>query len=84
MVRPFSWIIGGFPNEFTLYLMVENGDIKTLPWTFFIYILVIIAVAVVGALYQLLYYFSYVGRLKEGTQRRKWRPTSSHPACRYT
>lgn len=25
VIRPISWIFGGFPNEFTLYLMVENG-----------------------------------------------------------
>jgi len=22
VVRPFSWMFGGFPNEFTLYLMI--------------------------------------------------------------
>lgn len=54
MVRPFSWLLGGFPNEFTLYLMIENGEIETLPWTFFIYILIIAAIALVGALYQFL------------------------------
>jgi hypothetical protein len=25
VVRPISWIFGGFPNEFTLYHMIESG-----------------------------------------------------------
>lgn len=55
VVRPISWIFGGFPNEFTLYQMVEDGQLKTLPWTFFLYLIFIIAIAILGALYQILY-----------------------------
>lgn len=54
MVRPLSWLLGGFPNEFTLYLLIEKGEIETLPWTFFLYLLLIAAIAVIGAVYQLL------------------------------
>ena len=54
VVRPISWIFGGFPNEFTLYLMIENGQLKTLPWTFFLYLVFIIAIAILGAFYQIL------------------------------
>jgi hypothetical protein len=78
MVRPFSWIIGGFPNEFTLYLMIENKQIKTLPWSFFIYLLVIILIAIVGALYQLLYLSFYAVKLKGEILQHKYRQTSSH------
>lgn len=53
IVRPFSWIFGGFPNEFTLYETFENGQLKTLPWTFFIYLIIILGVFGLGALYQL-------------------------------
>jgi hypothetical protein len=54
VVRPISWIFGGFPNEFTLYLMIENGQLKTLPSTFFLYLVFIIAIAILGAFYQIL------------------------------
>jgi Domain of unknown function (DUF4203) len=27
LVRPLSWMLGGFPNEFTLYLLIEQGEI---------------------------------------------------------
>jgi hypothetical protein len=59
VVRPISWIFGGFPNEFILYQMVQDGSLKTLPWTFFLYLIFIIAIAILGALYQILYYLSY-------------------------
>jgi hypothetical protein len=54
VVRPISWIFGGFPNEFTLYIMINDGELKTLPWTFFIYLVMIIAIALLGMLYQIL------------------------------
>jgi hypothetical protein len=34
--------------------MVEDGQLKTLPWTFFLYLIFIIAIAILGALYQIL------------------------------
>lgn len=52
IVRPISWMIGGFPNEFTLYDSFRRGQIVSLPWSFFLYLVVIIAIAVVGAMYQ--------------------------------
>jgi hypothetical protein len=82
MVRPFSWMLGGFPNEFTLYLMIENGEIKTVPWAFFIYLAVIIALAIIGALYQLLYSSSDPARSSDGLRTCKSRPTSSPRAWR--
>lgn len=54
IVRPISWIFGGFPNEFALEEMIENGEAKFIPWAFFLYLAFIIALAIIGALYQLL------------------------------
>lgn len=55
LVRPISWIFGGFPNEFTLYETVQDGQLQTLPWTFFLYLVFIITIAILGAMYQLMY-----------------------------
>lgn len=52
VVRPISWILGGFPNEFLLYKAVESSQIHTLPGTFFIYVIAMIILAVIGSMYQ--------------------------------
>jgi hypothetical protein len=54
IVRPFSWIFGGFPNEFTLYQSIQEGSANALSWTFFIYLVFIFAIFALGAHYQLL------------------------------
>lgn len=54
IIKPISWIFGGFPNEFILYQMVQDGQIPTVPWTFFIYLFFIIALAILGGFYQML------------------------------
>ena len=55
VVRPFSWIFGGFPNEFVLYQMIEDRHLHTLPWSFFLYLVLILLVMVIGICYQSLY-----------------------------
>lgn len=65
IVRPISWIFGGFPNEFTFYKMVQSGEIPELPWTFFLYLVFIIALAILGALYQELYKLFYLEKRKD-------------------
>lgn len=54
VVRPISWIFGGFPNEFLLYHSIETNQMDKIPWSFFGYLIIIIAFAIVGAMYQLL------------------------------
>lgn len=54
IVRPLSWMIGGFPNEFTLYDTFQTGKIVSLPWTFFVYLILIICISIVGGMYQTL------------------------------
>jgi hypothetical protein len=76
VVRPFSWMFGGFPNEFTLYIMIENGQLKTLPSTFFLYLVFIIAIAILGAGYQILYLHSYIGKSKDVDLDNKFNPIS--------
>jgi hypothetical protein len=56
IIRPISWVAGGFPNEFLLYHLIETNQLKTLHWTFFLYLIFIIALAIVGGMYQLLYF----------------------------
>lgn len=60
VVRPFSWMIGGFPNEFLIYSRLQNGEIHEIGWGFFVYLIVIIALAVVGSMYQRLYKYCYL------------------------
>ena len=54
VVRPISWVFGGFPNEFLLYEMVQSKELSSLPWVFFLYLVLIIALAILGAMYQLM------------------------------
>jgi hypothetical protein len=54
VVRPFSWLFGGFPNEFTLYQSIQTGSANALSWSFFIYYIFILAIFAVGSHYQLL------------------------------
>lgn len=61
VIRPISWLFGGFPNEFLLYHLVETNELDTLPWSFFGYLILIICLAIIGAMYQLLYCLHNVG-----------------------
>lgn len=55
IVRPISWLFGGFPNEFLLYEMVQTKTLDGIPWSFYLYLALIIALAVIGVMYQLMY-----------------------------
>ena len=55
VVRPISWLFGGFPNEFLLYHLIETNSLDSLPWSFFGYLILIVALALIGSMYQLLY-----------------------------
>lgn len=61
VVRPFSWIFGGFPNEFSLYHAIETGYIKTIPSSTFIYFVFIFGIFILGVLYQIQYFCCYLG-----------------------
>lgn len=54
IVRPVSWIFGGFPNEFKLASMIRAGELRTLPSLFFVYFGLIVLLSVIGATYQFL------------------------------
>jgi hypothetical protein len=54
LVRPVSWIFGGYPNELLLQELYESGNLDSLPWTFFLYLVLMIALAILGGLYQFL------------------------------
>lgn len=54
IIRPISWLFGGFPNELLLMQMIEIKQIANLPSTFFIYLFFILVLAGVGATYQYL------------------------------
>lgn len=44
--------------------MIEDGQLKTLPSTFFLYLVFIIAIAILGAFYQILYFVSLFRKIK--------------------
>lgn len=54
IVRPISWIFGGFPNEFLLAEEIKAGSLPTLPSIFFVYLALILVLMIVGATYQFL------------------------------
>jgi hypothetical protein len=54
MVRPISWIFGGFPNELLLAQLVQNKMISQIPPVFFLYFYFIVLLASIGGIYQFL------------------------------
>lgn len=54
VVRPISWMIGGFPNEFYLVEEIKSHRISGIPGTFYVYLIVIILLTALGASYQFL------------------------------
>lgn len=55
VVRPISWILGGFPNELYLAEEIKSHRISGIPGTFYIYLIIIVLLAALGASYQILY-----------------------------
>jgi hypothetical protein len=52
--------------------MVQTKEMSGLPWTFFIYLVFIIALAIVGAMYQLMYiYILYIANCIDRIQTNK-------------
>jgi apolipoprotein N-acyltransferase len=54
IIRPISWIFGGFPNEFMLADQIRAGELPTLPSIFFLYFTLILILMIIGVIYQFL------------------------------
>lgn len=52
VVRPISWIVGGFPNELELAEEIKAHRISGIPGSFYVYLLVIVVLTALGASYQ--------------------------------
>lgn len=50
--RGVSFYAGGFPNEFELSQMLGSGAWSSVPWTFYIYLGLMVATCVGGIFYQ--------------------------------
>jgi lysylphosphatidylglycerol synthetase-like protein (DUF2156 family) len=82
VIRPISWAFGGFPNEFLLYEMIQTNTLKSLPLAFFFYLILIIALAIVGAMYQLMYKIYDIENCKDKTPTTRYKSILSNKALR--
>lgn len=48
LVRPLGWMIGDYPNEFSLVKEIKYGLISTVPKVMYLYFLLIVVTALVG------------------------------------
>jgi len=51
-IRGISLFAGGYPNEFTIYQRISDGEISNMPWTFYIYMVGIVILFFIGAFIQ--------------------------------
>jgi len=51
-IKGLGILIGGFPNEFTLYQQIKNGNLSTWTATVYIYLIVILALGTFAMIYQ--------------------------------
>jgi hypothetical protein len=47
-VRGISLYAGGYPNEFTLAELLKQGLYKDISWVFYLYLIAIVVIFVVG------------------------------------
>jgi hypothetical protein len=52
LVRGASVYIGGFPNEFTLYSELKYGLLESVPWSYFVYFIIIFGLTIFGIFFQ--------------------------------
>lgn len=52
LLRGLSLIAGGYPNEFTVFERIKDGDLESVPWTFYLYMVGIVIVAIAGMILQ--------------------------------
>ncbi len=48
IIRPFGWIAGHFPNEFTVAKEISYNKLKGMPNEFYLYLALIFIVAGIG------------------------------------
>eukprot|EP00355_Strombidium_rassoulzadegani_P009221 CAMPEP_0168617554 /NCGR_PEP_ID=MMETSP0449_2-20121227/5601_1 /TAXON_ID=1082188 /ORGANISM="Strombidium rassoulzadegani, Strain ras09" /LENGTH=207 /DNA_ID=CAMNT_0008658371 /DNA_START=774 /DNA_END=1393 /DNA_ORIENTATION=+ len=56
IVRGVSLYAGGFPNEFEFTKEFDSGAWTSLPWTFYVYLVMMVVMFVLGTYYQYLQY----------------------------
>eukprot|EP00825_Cyclidium_porcatum_P011605 TRINITY_DN1596_c0_g1_i1.p3 TRINITY_DN1596_c0_g1~~TRINITY_DN1596_c0_g1_i1.p3 ORF type:complete len:178 (-),score=42.46 TRINITY_DN1596_c0_g1_i1:104-637(-) len=52
MIRPFGWVAGHYPNEFTIAKQIKMGELQSIPNEFYLYFTLILVVAFVGIKFQ--------------------------------
>ncbi len=48
MIRPLSWFLGHFPNEFELAKKIKFGYRIEIQWQFWLYVIAIFILAAIG------------------------------------
>lgn len=51
-VRGIGMMAGGYPNEFTIYQRISAGDIGSVPWTFYMYMIGIVICTIMSIFLQ--------------------------------
>jgi len=51
-IRGISLFAGGYPNEFTIYERIRDGELNGMPWTFYIYMIGMVILFFIGAFIQ--------------------------------
>ena len=52
LVRGSSLVIGGYPNEFTVYQEIKDGNTSSFSWEFIVYLIVMALLAVLSIIWQ--------------------------------
>lgn len=52
-IRGISLMAGGYPNEFTVYERISAGDLNSVPWTFYIYMIAMLIFCLLAIFIQL-------------------------------
>jgi hypothetical protein len=52
-VRGIGMMAGGYPNEFTIYQRISAGDIGSVPWTFYMYMIGIVICTIMSIFLQI-------------------------------
>jgi hypothetical protein len=52
-MRGISLFAGGYPNEFTIYERIRDGDMSAVPWTFYMYMIGMLIMFLIGGFIQI-------------------------------